>query len=89
MTALKNINGFQQTKEMARVTLSGWDGKSYNGEGRNLRVWTNPAHPAKKFVRVDFHEQGCKGAICFHEITEAKHPESGEVKAEFFCSYDK
>lgn len=89
MTELKNISGFQQTKEMARVTLNGWDGKSYEGEGRNLRVWINPAHPDKKFVRVDFREKGCKGAICFHEITEEKHPVSGVVKAEYFCSIDK
>lgn len=89
MAQLKNIHGYQQTREMAFVTLSGWDGKSYHGEGRNLRVWVNPLYPDKKFVRVDFSERGCKGAICFHEITREKHPESGVAKAEFFTDFDK
>lgn len=85
-TALNNISGFQQTKEMTRVTLNGWDGKSYEGEGRNLRVWSNPIFQEKKFVRVDFREKGCKPTVCFHEVTSKKHPVSGETIAEFFES---
>lgn len=89
MAELKNIKGFQQTREMAFVTLSGWDGKSYNGQGRNLRVWTNALYPDKRFVRVDFHKHGCKSAICFHEVTTDRHSESGVFKAEFFVDFDK
>lgn len=88
-TALKNIAGFQQTKEMAHVTLSGWDGKSYDGEGRNLRVWTNPMHPGKKFVRVNFRGGiPAYTATCFHLITDEKHEKSGVTKAEFYTDVD-
>lgn len=83
-TELTNIAGFQQTKEMAHVTLSGWDGKSYDGEGRNLRVWTNAMHPGKKFVRVNFTGGSYGSVTCFHLITEERHEKSGVTKAEFF-----
>lgn len=83
-TNLKNIGGFQQTTEMAHVTLNGWDGKSYDGEGRNLRVWVHPMHPGKKFVRVNHYSRSYGSIPCFHLITGEKHEKSGVVMAEFF-----
>lgn len=48
MATLKNIAGFLQTNDCANVTLDGWDGKSFHGEGRHLRVWTLKSEPEKE-----------------------------------------
>lgn len=88
MATLKNIAGFQETKEMVTVTLNGWDGKTYNGEGRNLRVWTLASEPGKKFVKVNF-SYGRKGQVpCFHILTGHKHEVTGVEIAEFYYSVD-
>lgn len=81
MATLKKIGCFTQTKEMAFVTLNGWDGKSYNGEGRNLRVWVDDK--GNKFVKLMY-----KGSSYFHIITNEIHPKSGVVIAEFFTYFD-
>lgn len=72
-------SSFEKTDRVKRVTLSGWDGKSYNGEGRNLRIFTHKNHPGKEFVRLMFN-----GSRCYHLVTENTHPISGEVTVEFF-----
>lgn len=70
---------FEKTGRVRRVTFSGWDGKSYNGEGRNLNTYTHKSHPGKEFVRLMY-----KGSRCYHVITENTHPISGETQVEFF-----
>ena len=72
-------SSFEKTDRVKRVTLSGWDGKSYNGEGRNLRIFTHKNHPGKEFVRLMFN-----GSRCYHLVTENTHPISGEVTVELF-----
>lgn len=81
MAELKNIDGFQETTETVLVTMGGWDGKSYDGEGRKRRVWIRDG---KKYVRCNF-----KGReTVFHEILSSKHPKSGitEVAAAYSVS---
>lgn len=82
---MKNFGdcSFVKSGKMARVTFSGWDGRSYNGEARNLSVYTNANHPGKEFVRAMFN-----GSRCYHIITDQKHPVSGETMVEFFDYYD-
>lgn len=78
-----NDNDFVKTNKMARVTLNGWDGKSYNGEGCNLSIYTNRLHPGKEFIRLLFN-----GSRCYHVITDKKHPVSGETMVEFFDYFE-
>lgn len=80
MKTLKNINGFQETKEMVTITFDGWDGKSYNGEGRNMRVWMMNN---EKFVKASY-----LGSICFHKILDEVHPISGINQVEYFTHFD-
>ena len=82
MEAEKNIemNVVEQenkTKEIdtqkAVVTFSGWDGKSYNGEGSTLNVWVNKFYPGMEFVK-----RGRGKYNAFHEIKRnEKHPITG------------
>lgn len=87
-----NDTEFIATKKIAEVTFSGWDGKSYNGEGRNLRVYVNPAYPDKEFVRLPFRAEHYDGtrytARCYFLITGERHKKSGIRKAEYCISFD-
>jgi hypothetical protein len=69
---LETIRGFYETKEKITVTFGGWDGKSYDGEGRALRVWTHSAHPDTQFVLA-----GRGKYRSFHAVQDTKHPKSG------------
>ena len=73
-----------KTNRKVRVTFAGWDGKSYNGEGRNLTVYKHPNMPDRDFVRGSF-----KGDRCYHMVTDKKHPVSGEREVEFFDYFTK
>ena len=75
---------FIKTNRKVRVTFAGWDGKSYNGEGRTLTVYKHPNMPDKDFVRASF-----KGDRCYHMVTDKKHPVSGEREVEFFDYFTK
>lgn len=88
MATLKTIKNFRQTTEMATVTFCGWDGKTYDGEGRNLRVWLNAEHPGKRFVRCNFRSEGYGTVTCFHLLTGKAHPQTGVEIAEFFTDID-
>lgn len=84
MATFSNDN-FVATKKMATVTFSGWDGKSYNGEARNMRVYTNPEQPGKEFVRA--LTRGNK-VLTYHLITSELHKVSGVKKVQFFTYFD-
>ena len=71
-----------KTNRKVRVTFGGWDGKSYNGEARNLTVYNHPLM-AGDFVRGMF-----RGSRCYHKVTDRRHPKSGEREVEFFNYYD-
>lgn len=45
---------FTKTAESIRFTFNGWDGKSYNGESRNARVYRTdiPGYETARFVKV-------------------------------------
>lgn len=77
---------FVETKEKAVVTFSGWDGKSYNGEPRQMKVYTHEMHPDKKFVRTWLPKYK---EYVFHQITDVLHPVSGVNKVCFFCSVER
>ena len=47
LEALAQANGFIKTSENVTFTFSGWDGKSYNGEGQTKPVYTKNS---KRFV---------------------------------------
>lgn len=45
---------FTKTKESIRFTFNGWDGKSYDGESRNARVYHTdlPGYETVRLVKV-------------------------------------
>lgn len=84
MATLRNIGGFQETNKRIKVTLSGWEGKSYNGESFSRAIWTHPLNPDKQFVMVPHYSKAYGRIPCFHEVTGERHEKSGELKAEFY-----
>lgn len=62
---------FEDTKQKESVTFEGWDGSGYNGEGKNVPVYTNKEN-GKRYVRTYN-----RGWCCYHEVTDKKHPVSG------------
>lgn len=69
----RQIELFQETTRKTVVTFSGWDGKSYNGEGVTLNVWVNRFYPGMEFVK-----RGRGKYNAFHEIKRnEKHPTTG------------
>ena len=85
MATLRTIKGFKETARRIKVTLSGWDGKSYDGEAFSRNVWVNDLHPGKQFIMVPFYSESCGRVPCFHEIKDECHSVSGERMAEFYC----
>jgi len=75
----KTIGMFTQTNEKITVTFGGWDGKSYDGEGATLRVWTSKHYPDKKFVKTSHY-----GGV-FHEVLNEKHEKSGLNRVTYFA----
>lgn len=73
---------FTKTKESIRFTFNGWDGKSYNGESRNAKVYrTNiPGYEVVRFIKVG-------KALCYideesmiiEKATGEAHPEAGWI----------
>ena len=74
---------FVKTSKKVRITFGGWDGKSYNGEGRNMVVYKHPNMPDKEFVRGHFG-----GARCYHLVTDKLHHKSGERTVVFFTNVE-
>lgn len=62
---------FTETSKHEFVTFNGWDGKSYNGEGVNARVYVDPK-TSKRYVRT--YNRGFR---CYHEILDDTHPVTG------------
>ena len=81
--ATYNTDIMIKTNRKVRITFDGWDGKSYNGEGRNLTVYTHPLRGGD-YVRGYFN-----GSRCYHKVTDKRHPKSGERMVEFFTFFDK
>ncbi|MCL1857689.1 MAG: hypothetical protein FWF92_00445 [Oscillospiraceae bacterium] len=75
----KTIGAFTQTNEKITITFGGWDGRSYNGEGVNLRIWTNKHYPDKRFVKSSHY-----GGV-FHEVLDDKHEKSGLTEVTYFA----
>lgn len=71
MEALAQANGFIKTSENVSFTFSGWDGKSYNGEGQTKPVYTKNS---KRFVLA--YSATCNAYIA-HELIGKFHPVSG------------
>ena len=71
---------FTKTRESIRFTFNGWDGKSYDGESRNAKVYrTNlPGFEKVKLIKVG---KGLHYIDEERQITEKatgeKHPEAG------------
>ena len=86
MATFSNDN-FVATKKMATVTFSGWDGKSYNGESRNVRVYAHPEHPGKEFVRTDRSVHGSRVRV-YHVLTGESHKVSGAPMVRVFTFFD-
>jgi len=76
----KTLLGFTQDGGKLTVTFGGWDGKSYNGEGRSLSTWTHPAHPGAVFVKT------ANFGGCFHEVTGETHEVSGLPLVSYHCA---
>ncbi len=70
---------FTKTTESVRFTFNGWDGKSYDGESRNAKVYrTNlKGYEEGRFIKVGKH-------LCYideessilEKATGKKHPEA-------------
>ena len=80
-------DSFVKTNKMVTITFSGWDGKSYNGETCNLRLYTHPQHPGKQFVRTDESVQGNRVRV-YHVLTGKNHKISGAPKVQVFTYFD-
>ena len=76
----KTLLGFTQDGGKLTVTFGGWDGKSYNGEGRSLSTWTHPAHPGAVFVKT------ANFGGCFHKVTGETHEVSGLPLVSYHCA---
>ena len=65
---------FTKTRESIRFTFNGWDGKSYDGESRNAKVYrTNiPGFEEVRFVKVG------KSLHYIEEDTEVLEKATGE-----------
>lgn len=83
---MRQISNFRETKEKMMITFGGWDGKSYDGEGRKMNVWVNDCFPDKKFVCL---WTPCFGVYTIHEITEKKHEISGYNRVSYFNNFDR
>ena len=69
---------FTKTKESVRLTFNGWDGKSYNGESRNAKVYRTsiPGYEEVRFIKVG-------KALCYiDEESKILEKASGEVHPE-------
>ncbi len=52
MKAIFTIDlNFEDTKKKEFVTFEGWDGTGYNGEGKQVPVYTNKEN-GKRYVRT-------------------------------------
>ena len=86
MATFSNDN-FVKTNKMVTITFSGWDGKSYNGESCNLRVYAHPQHPEKKFVRTEKSVHGNRVRV-YHILTGENHKVSGVPTVRMFTFFD-
>ncbi len=72
---MRRIANFKETSKKVELTMEGWDGTGYNGEGKKMNVWENDAFPNDIFV--------CKWMPCFRRYcvlkvnTSRKHSVSG------------
>lgn len=78
---------FEKTNKITTITFSGWDGKSYNGETCNLRVYTHPNNPGKQFVRTERSEHGNRIRV-YHVLTGESHKVSGAQMVRVFTYFD-
>ena len=70
---------FTKTRESIRFTFNGWDGKSYDGESRNARVYRTslPGYEEVRLIKVGKH-------LCYideermitEKATGESHPEA-------------
>lgn len=70
---------FTKTRESIRFTFNGWDGKSYNGEARNAKVYRTdlPGYENVKLIKVEDHL--CyidEESLVTEQATGEKHPEA-------------
>ena len=82
---MRTCMNFNETNEKVVITFGGWDGKSYDGEGRKMNVWVSPMEPDAKFVCVYLAKYKC---YTFHKITEQKHDVSGLPCVTYYTDYD-
>lgn len=76
---------FTKSKEKMVVTMGGWDGTGYDGEGKARQVYTSNWNPGKKFVKG----RGSHGVWCFCLVREDQpHEVSGLPTAEYFTECD-
>ena len=83
LEALAQANGFIKTSENVTFTFSGWDGKSYNGEGQTKPVYTKNS---KRFVlaySAFYHDYFA------YELIGKSHPVSGFEKVRFHSILNK
>ena len=83
LEALAQENGFIKTSENVTFTFSGWDGKSYNGEGQTKPVYTKNS---KRFVlaySAFYHDYFA------YELIGKFHPVSGFEKVRFHSILNK
>lgn len=78
-------NSFKETKEKVDITMGGWDGTGYNGEGKKMNVWVSETAPGKKFVCkwMPRYQEYCLLAVDF----DAKHEVSNLPTVSFYNSF--
>ncbi len=70
---------FTKTAESIRFTFNGWDGKSYDGESRNARVYRTDlaGYEKARFIKVGKHLCYIEGgSMILEKATGERHPEA-------------
>lgn len=82
---MRQISNFKETPKKVEITMAGWDGTGYDGEGKKMNVWTNEYIPGATFV--------CKWMPCYKEFCflqvdfNDKHEKTGLPKVHFTNSF--
>lgn len=84
---MRAIYDFTETKEKVEITMNGWDGTGYDGEGKTMNVWVNKMVPNAKYVCkwMPSYEAYCILLVNF----DRKHEKTGLPTVEYVNSFDR
>ena len=82
---MRQIQNFKETSKKVEITMTGWDGTGYNGEGKKMNIWTNDRMPEAVFVCkwMPEYQEYCVLKVDF----DNKHEKTGLPQVDFFDSF--